>query len=103
VTLQWATVGALLENEAYAVTVVDLTTGEERKLVEYVNDTKYIVPVSFRATDNIPHIYRWSVVAVRQTGTDDEGDAIWESAGTVSLGRVFSWIGGPAAEATPTP
>ncbi|HJW90233.1 MAG TPA: LysM peptidoglycan-binding domain-containing protein [Anaerolineales bacterium] len=103
VTLQWASVGTLLENEAYAVTVVDLTLGEDRKIVEYVTDTKYIVPTSFSTTDGIAHIYRWSVMAVRQTGTDDDGNAIWEAAGTVSLARVFSWVGGPSSAATPTP
>jgi len=102
VTLQWASIGTLRDNEAYQVTVVDVTDGEGRKIVEYVTDTKFIVPVSFRPKDNIPHVMRWSVTTVRQTGTDEQGEPIWSSAGSVSIERVFSWTGAAPA-ATPTP
>jgi len=102
ITLQWASVGTLRENEAYAVTVEDLTGGTGLKLVDYVADTKFIVPGSFRVNDNIPHIYRWWVLPVRQTGTDSEGNPIWETAGVVSAARVFTWTGVPS-QLTPTP
>lgn len=102
VTLQWASVGTLLENEAYQVTVVDFTEGENRRLVDYVTDTKFIIPVSFRSTDSLPHIYRWWVMVARQSGTDENGNPVWDAAGAASSERVFLWSGGPAA-ATPTP
>lgn len=102
ITLQWATVGVLRENEAYAVTIEDVTEGQGRKLVVYVTDTKYIVPDTFRSRDNLPHVYRWWVVAVRQVGTDDSGNPIWEPAGAASNVRVFTWSGSAVA-ATPTP
>jgi LysM repeat protein len=102
VTLQWASVGPLRDNERYQVTVEDVTAGSARRLVRYVTDTKLVVPVSFRPQDSIPHVIRWWVVPVRQTGTDDQGNPIWSSAGTASAARVFTWSGtGPAA--TPTP
>ncbi len=44
ITLQWSSVGNLRQNEAYAVTIEDVTEGNARKLVEYVTDTKFIVP-----------------------------------------------------------
>lgn len=100
VTLQWASVGTLRDNERYQVTIEDVTSGSARKLVRYVSDTKFIVPVTFRPQDNVPHIMRWWVVPVRQSGTDDRGDPIWTTAGAASAPRVFSWSGaGPA----PTP
>ncbi len=102
VTLQWAAVGTLRDNEAYAVTVEDITEGQGRKLVDYVTDTKYLVPASFRAAASEPHVYRWSVMTVRQVGTDENGTPIWESAGAASTTRVFTWSGAPAA-VTPTP
>jgi LysM repeat protein len=104
VTLQWASIGTLLENEAYEITIVDFTDGDNRRLVEYVTDTKFIVPPTFRSADNIPHLYRWWVMATRQSGTDEDGNPIWESAGTASDRRVFMWAGSlsPAA-VTPTP
>lgn len=102
VTLQWASVGSLRENEIYQVSVEDVTEGAGRKIIEYVNDTKLIVPVSFRPKDNLPHVMRWNVTTVRQVGTDEQGEPIWESAGTMSKERVFSWTGA-APEATPAP
>lgn len=93
ISLQWASVGTLREREAYAVTIEDLTEGEGRKMVEYVTDTKYIVPSSFLSNDQVPHVFRWWVVPVRQMGTDDDGNPIWETAGAVSNPRVFTWYG----------
>jgi len=100
VTLQWASIGTLRENETYQVTVEDVGSRTGRKLVSYVTDTKFIVPVTFRPQDNIPHIMRWSVVTVRQTGTDDQGNPIWSLAGAASLPRDFTWIG---SGLSPTP
>lgn len=97
VTLQWASVGTLRENEAYAVTVEDLTEGEGRRQVEYAVDTKLIVPESFRPNDTIPHVIRWWVMPVRQTGTDEDGNPIWDTAGAPSETRVFTWFGGSSA------
>lgn len=102
VTLQWASVGTLRDNEAYQVTVEDVTAGQARRIVDHVTDTKYIVPTSFRPKDNVAHVMRWWVAPVRQAGTDDQGQPIWDSAGTASDKRVFSWVGS-TVEATPTP
>lgn len=102
IVLQWASVGTLRENEAYAVALEDVTAGEGRKLVSYVVDTKLIVPRDFLPFDTVPHVIRWWVVVVRQTGTDEDGNPIWEPAGAVSASRVFTWTGG-ALLITPTP
>lgn len=102
VTLQWASIGDLRTNEAYLVIVEDITEGLGRKLNEYVTDTKFIVPVSFRPQDNQPHLISWQVVTVRQTGTDDQGKTIWSQAGTPSQLRYFIWSGA-APISSPTP
>jgi len=102
VTLQWAAVGALNDNEAYAVTVEDITDGTGRKLVDYVKDTKFIVPAAFRSAEDIPHVYRWWVMPVRQVATDESGSPVWDTAGAVSTRRVFTWTG-EVSELTPTP
>lgn len=104
VTLQWASVGVLRENETYAVYVVDLTAGGGVTLIDYVTDTKYLVPVTLRPTDGRVHIYRWWITVVRQVGSNEIGDPIWENAGAPSPARVFSWIGASAiATSTPRP
>jgi len=93
VTLQWAAIGGMREGEQYAVTIEDLSSGEGKKLVDYTADTKYIVPVTFRPTDNVIHIIRWWIQPVRQSGTTKEGQQIWVPAGAASGSRVFGWAG----------
>jgi LysM repeat protein len=101
VNLQWASVGTLRQNEAYKVTVEDITTGGGRKIEGYVTDTSYIVNASFRPLDTTPHVMRWWIEPVRQTGSDPQGNQIYTSAGSVSQPRVFTWSGVGAI--TPTP
>ena len=104
ITLQWAAVGELEANEAYAVTITDLTSDNKQTETFYVTDTSYIVPSSFAPNDGQPHVYRWTVFVARQLGSGEEEDGNWESAGEVSVERVFSWFGTSAGEvATPTP
>jgi LysM repeat protein/ribosomal protein L40E len=98
VTLQWASVGTLRENERYQVIAQVITGGTGPTLTDYVTDTKFVVPVTFRPQVN--SIIRWWVVAVRQTGTDDQGNPIWSSAGAISAMRDFGWSGGGVV---PTP
>ncbi len=100
VTLQWASVGALRPNEAYQINVEDSTEGTGRKLVDYVVDTTYNVPSSFRPASNEPHALRWWVITVRQIDTDSSGKPIWEPAGSASKQLVFIWWG---AVVNPTP
>jgi hypothetical protein len=101
VTLQWASVGTLRDNERYQVTVEDVTAGTGRRIVDYVADTKFIVPSTFRPQDSTPHVMRWWVVVVRQTGTDDRGNPVWTVAGAAATPRVFTWTG-TAVIPTPT-
>lgn len=101
ITLQWAAVADLRENELYRVTVEDLTAGNGRILVEYVRDTRFILPTSFRPLDTTPHIIQWSVAVARQINSGAT-NPIYEEAGFLSEKRVFSWIGTGAA-VTPNP
>lgn len=103
VTLQWAAVGQLREGEFYEVIVEDITDGTGRlRVVDYVTDTKLIVPDSFRPTESTPHIMRWWVSTVRQVGTTAGGDPNYQSAGAKSIKKSFTWSGA-APQATPTP
>jgi len=103
VTLQWAAVGILRSNEAYAVHILDVTSGMNTPLIDYVVDTKYIVPARLRPTDNQPHIIRWWITPVRQVSTDEDGNPVWESAGESSVWRDFVWTVTSALQASPTP
>lgn len=92
ITLQWAAAGAIEANEAYAVTITDLTHENKPSITEYVRDTSLIVPDSLAPSDGNPHIYRWYVYIVRQIGTDEDNLEIWEPAGERSAERVFGWF-----------
>jgi len=80
ITLQWASVADLRNNELYRITVEDLTSGNGVVLVEYVQDTKYIIPTSYRPLDASPHIFQWSVTVARQINSEDN-NPIYEIAG----------------------
>jgi LysM repeat protein len=101
IALQWSSVGTLRSDEYYAVTIEDVTEGEGRKIVEYVTDTKFVVPTSFRPNSTVPHVIRWTVLVVRQTGSSEDGDAIYQPAGNVSNPRTFIWWANVAS--TPSP
>jgi LysM repeat protein len=92
ITLQWAAVGALETNEAYAVTITDLTSDDKWTVTEYVRDTSFIIPASFVPSEGRPHVFRWSVYIVRQIGGNGENGENWEVAGNRSEARVFAWV-----------
>ena len=102
VTLQWASIGTLRDDERYQVTILDVTSGQGLRLTEYVSDTKFIVPTSFRPNDNLAHVIRWWVTTVRQSGVDEQGQPVYVSAGAISDNRVFSWVG-VAVQGTASP
>lgn len=100
VTLQWASVGVLREGEFYQVIVEDVSSDQGVRITDYVTDTKYIIPTSYRPKDNMAHVLRWWVLPVRLTGTDDAGDPIYTPSGAASEKWVFTWVG-VAVENTP--
>jgi LysM repeat protein len=105
VTLQWASIGTLRDNERYQVTVEDSTAlnlGEAKRITDYVTDTKFIIPTSFRPNDNQAHAFVWWVTTVRQNGADEQGQPVYESAGASSDKRIFVWTG-VAIQGSPTP
>jgi LysM repeat protein len=103
VTLQWSSVGALRGNEYYQVTVIDVTGGQNLRIIDEVKDTSFVVPTSFRPTDGRPHIFKWSVITVAQIGVDVEGLPVYITGGPASAERSFSWNGSGVPAATPSP
>lgn len=102
VSLQWAAVGELRENEYYLVTVVDVTSGQNDPLTVAVQDTKLLVPETLRPEDDIPHIFSWSVIPVVQIGVDEDGNPRYREGGPPSQPSYFTWIGiGPQGTQAP--
>jgi LysM repeat protein len=103
ISLQWAAVASLRDTEEYQITIEDISTGSEEKTVLYEKNTSTRVPAKLKPTDGTMHIFRWSVMVVRRTGTTDAGNPLYVSAGQVSERRVFGWGGTAPAASTPTP
>jgi LysM repeat protein/ribosomal protein L40E len=107
ITLQWAAVGELLSDEAYAITITDLTSDNRETITDFVTDTSYILPQSMMPTDSVPHIYRWSIYIARQVSGGATETDNWISAGNLSDQRVFGWFSTsgpvPTEATTPTP
>ena len=93
ISLQWASLGVLREGEAYYVTVEDVTCncGAVRRFA--TTETKLIVPAELQPAEARPHVFRWSVVAVRASGTTPAGEPKYDLAGAASPNRVFAWTG----------
>ncbi len=106
VSLQWAAVGALREGEFYRINVVDVTEqmigSGSKMIIDYVTDTKYIIPTEFRPSGIVPHVLRWWIEPVRLAGTSATGDPRYTSTGAGSVRRVFTWSGSADAP-TPSP
>jgi LysM repeat protein len=103
IALQWAAVPSMLENEEYQVTIENISSANGERILNYVKDSRFIVPVSLRPTDGSTRIYRWSVNVVRSSGTTDAGNPIYLSAGLTSERRVFAWGGTAPSVPTATP
>ena len=93
VSLQWAAVGELRDNEFYLVTVVDVTAGQNNPLTVAVQDTKLLLPETLRPDDQVPHIFMWSVSPVVQIGVDEDGNPRYREGGPSSEPSYFTWIG----------
>lgn len=102
ITLQWAAVSELRENESYLVSITDITSGTSKELVVSVRDTKYVIPESLRPKDDLPHIFRWSVVPVAQIGVNEDGSPRYRESGPRSQPSYFSWLG-TTSFSTPQP
>jgi len=106
VSLQWASVGALREGEFYRINVVDVTEqmigSGSKMLIDFVTDTKYILPTEFRPSGTVPHVMRWWIEPVRLSGTSATGEPRYSPTGDGSVRRVFTWSGSADAP-TPSP
>ncbi len=75
-----------------------------KRKTDVTTQTRYIVSVDLKPAEAAPHIFKWTVVAVRQAGATEAGEPIYEPAGATSEERTFTWTGiGLPTTATPPP
>lgn len=102
ISLQWASIGELRDNEFYQVTVIDITSGSTIRVVSEVKETEYNVPLDLKPTGSQPHVFQWFVVPVAQVGVRPDGTPIFNLGGPASNSQLFSWAG-ESPQVTPGP
>jgi LysM repeat protein len=100
VTLQWAAVKNLAQEEWYMVEVSDLDEIDSLPHRGFTRDTSFQLPSSWRPTEADTHQMRWRVSIVQVTDWRSDGQPIYTYGGESSENAFFSWLG---AVPTPTP
>jgi LysM repeat protein len=108
VTLQWAAVKTLAENEWYMVELADLDNVDGLPRRGFTQDTAFQVPSSWRPPVEETHTIQWRVSIVEVTGRRTDGLPIYTYGGQNSAPAYFNWEGAiptptPLPTATPTP
>ncbi len=108
VTLQWAAVKTLAENEWYMVELTDLDDVDGLPKRSFTQDTAFQVPSSWRPPVEETHTMQWRVSIVEVTDRRADGLPIYTYGGQSSTPAFFSWEGAvptptPRPTATPTP
>ncbi len=91
ITLSWGAVTTPMEPDGYQVVVEDVTCMCGRRLTFVVTETSFVMPVDLAPSDKRPHLFAWSVVAVRAQPTADDKPPIYIAAGPASVNRTFVW------------
>ena len=101
ILLQWASVSVLRDDEWYALTLIQPAGG-------VMSDTTYTRVTAWRVPfDLLPPAssavreFRWQVQVVREV-RDEEGELVYEGAGSPSTVRTFIWLA-PTPTPRPTP
>lgn len=91
ITLRWEAVTLPLPADAYQVIIEDVTCMCGRRLSYIVAEASFIVPADLAPTDSVPHLFNWSVVAVRSVPVDEGEEPVYTAAGPASGVRTFIW------------
>lgn len=100
ITLQWAAVRDLAQDEWYMVEVTDMDQLDTAPWRGFTRDNAFQVPSSWRPTIAEPHQMRWRVSLVKVTGFREDGLPLFTFGGQSSDDSFFTWEG---AVPTPTP
>lgn len=100
ITLQWAAVKTLAEDEWYMVELTDLDNVDGLPYRGFTRDTAFHVPGSWRPAVEETHNLQWRVSIVQVMGRRADGLPIYTYGGQTSTPAFFSWEG---AIPTPTP
>ncbi len=91
ITLRWAPVSVPMAPDAYQVVVEDVTCMCGRRLTFVIPEPSFVVPVELAPGDDRPHLFTWSVVAVRAQPVAEDEAPVYIPAGPASANRTFVW------------
>lgn len=92
IILQWASVGALRNNEYYRVTITDVTAGGTIVLRAEVQENSLILPATLQPVGSSSHLFMWTVQPFAVIGGDAE-NPVYRESGPESDPRYFVWEG----------
>lgn len=100
ITLQWAAVKTLAEDELYMVEVTDMDEPYPIPMRGFTRATSFQIPANWRPAVAETHQMRWRVAIVRVTNMRSDGLPVYTFGGESSAPSFFFWEG---AVPTPTP
>ena len=100
ITLQWAALRDLAEDDWYMVEVTDMDVLDSAPWRGFTRDNAFQVPANWRPKLAESHQMRWRVSLVKVTGFREDGMPIFTYGGESSEDAFFIWEG---AVPTPTP
>jgi LysM repeat protein len=112
VTLQWAAVKDLNDNEWYMIELTDINVLDVPPYRGFTRDNSFQIPSDWRPDVPEEHNFRWRISIVQVTDWRADGQPIYEYGGRFSEDAFFTWLGAiptatptqtPAPTSTPTP
>jgi hypothetical protein len=104
VTLQWAAVKDLNDNEWYMVELTDINVLDVPPYRGFTRDNSFQIPSDWRPDVPEEHSFRWRISIVQVTDWRADGQPIYEYGGRFSEDAFFTWLGAiPTATPTQTP
>lgn len=104
ITLQWAAVKTLAEDELYMVELTDMDEPYPIPMRGFTRSTSFQIPANWRPDVAETHQMRWRVAIVKVTDTRSDGLPVYTYGGESSDPSFFFWEGAvPTSTPTSTP
>ncbi len=92
ILLNWASVGILGDDEWYVIRLERLGTSAAQPPLVWTKATSWRIPADLYApATSGPQRFRWQVVIMRHTGTEEDGPWLGEEISPTSGSRIFTW------------
>lgn len=92
IQLSWSSVGALVEDQWYAVSLRFMADGVVHYSGTWTKETNWIVPSAlYTKAGQSERAFQWDVTVMKQTGTKEDGGREGVALSPPSETRIFFW------------